>query len=306
MSKLTNRLENLYNIDKEDEEKQDEPKNEDAKTLQTSLDDRLEQATSEYNSVHASLSDHGTRLLFHRERALDLLGNVENLINSIANHPKEFDTEIAEIRVKKQDFRNLCEYAAEELNAAKQSALSSGAGVAGGAAIASLAPTAAMWVATTFGTASTGTAISTLSGAVATKAALAWIGGGALAAGGGGVAAGEALLALAGPIGWSIAGATLLTSVLLFAVKKGKLNKEKEKEIESVLSNNEKIRETDAKVVTLLEKTDAMREGLQLQYTQALKLYGKHFRWIDGKGRASLVAMVNNAKALAISLGEEA
>jgi hypothetical protein len=45
-----------------------------------------------------------------------------------------------------------------------------------------------------FGTASTGTAISSLGGAAATNAALAWLGGGSLAAGGGGVAAGGVVL----------------------------------------------------------------------------------------------------------------
>jgi hypothetical protein len=64
--------------------------------------------------------------------------------------------------------------------------------------------------------ASTGTVISTLSGAAATNAALAWLGGGALAAGGGGMAAGEAFLALAGPVGWAIAGVALLVSGLMF------------------------------------------------------------------------------------------
>lgn len=44
------------------------------------------------------------------------------------------------------------------------------------------------------GTASTGTAISTLSGAAATNATLAWFGGGAVAAGGGGMAAGTLVL----------------------------------------------------------------------------------------------------------------
>ncbi len=47
----------------------------------------------------------------------------------------------------------------------------------------------------TLATASTGTAISTLSGAAASNATLAWLGGGSLAAGGGGVAAGTAVLA---------------------------------------------------------------------------------------------------------------
>jgi hypothetical protein len=46
----------------------------------------------------------------------------------------------------------------------------------------------------TLGSASTGTAIATLSGAAATNATLAWLGGGALAAGGGGMAAGAVVL----------------------------------------------------------------------------------------------------------------
>ena len=55
-----------------------------------------------------------------------------------------------------------------------------------------------------------------MSGAAATNAALAWLGGGALAVGGGGMAAGNAFLALAGPIGWAIAGVALLASGLMF------------------------------------------------------------------------------------------
>ncbi len=46
-----------------------------------------------------------------------------------------------------------------------------------------------------WGTAGTGTAISSLSGAAASNATLAWLGGGSLAAGGGGVAAGTVVLA---------------------------------------------------------------------------------------------------------------
>jgi hypothetical protein len=61
-------------------------------------------------------------------------------------------------------------------------------------AVGALAGYAIMQTAMLVGTASTGTAISTLSGAVATKAALAWLGGGAVSAGGGGMAVGGAVL----------------------------------------------------------------------------------------------------------------
>lgn len=268
------------------------------------LDDQLKTAVTEYNAAYTSLNDHGTKLFNQRERSIDLLDNVEHLINSIANHPKEFDSDIAEIQVNKKEFRDVCDFAKKELEAAQKSAVGVGAGVAGGMAVASLAPSAAMWIATTFGTASTGTAISTLSGAAATNAALAWLGGGALAAGGGGMAAGNAFLALAGPVGWSIAGATLLTSIVLFASKKIKLDKEKKEEIESVLKNTEQLRETDSKLAALLEKTDQIRSGLSEQYTSGMSCFGKNFMELSDDLQTLLGTIVNNAKALSTSLGE--
>lgn len=69
------------------------------------------------------------------------------------------------------------------------------------------------------GTATTGTAIGTLSGAAATNATLAWLGGGSLAAGGGGMALGSAVL------GGIIAGPALLVAGGIFGAKaKEKLN----------------------------------------------------------------------------------
>ena len=270
-----------------------------------SLNDQLQEAITEYNDAYTSFNDHGIRLFNQRERAIDLLENVEELINSIANRPKEFDTVIAQIQIEKKQFRDACAFAKKELSAARKSAVGAGAGVAGGMAVASLAPSAAMWIATTFGTASTGTAISTLSGAVATKAALAWLGGGALAAGGGGVAAGNALLALAGPIGWGIAGASLLTSIILFRHKKMKLEKEKKNEIKSVKSNTEQIVETDAKIDSILKKTVDLRRNLNDQFHAGLIYYNVNYLRIPEGGQLFLGAVVNNAKALAASLSKE-
>lgn len=161
-----------------------------------------------------------------------------------------------------------------------------------------------MWVATTFGTASTGTAISALSGAAATSAQLAWFGGGALAAGGGGMAAGNAFLALAGPVGWSISGATLLASVVLFANKKMKLSKEKKEEIEAVLRNVESIKEINYTVKQLLDKTAKLREMLNTQYGQCMPCYGKNFLELSEDQQMLLGTLVNNAKSLAATLSE--
>lgn len=268
------------------------------------LDEQLQETISKYNAEYAQFENNGSAILRQRERALDLLDNVENLVNSIANHPKRFDAEIEEIQIHKQKFKNVCEFAEQELAEAKKSAKRTGIGITSGIAVASLAPSAAMWIATTFGVASTGTAISALSGAAAESAALAWLGGGALAAGGGGMSAGTAFLALAGPIGWSIGGATLLASIVLFANKKIKLAKEKKDEIEAVLKNTEFIREVNVRVHALLEKTRQLREALDDQYDECVAFYGRNFMEIQHEGQIQLGTMVNNAKSLAATLGE--
>jgi len=67
-------------------------------------------------------------------------------------------------------------------------------GGAGAAAGAYTAYQAALWGVGSFAAASTGTAISGLTGIAATNATLAWLGGGTLAAGGGGVALGAIML----------------------------------------------------------------------------------------------------------------
>ena len=167
----------------------------------TELDRMLSQSITDYNDAFTIMNDKGVQLFVQRSRALDTIAFVEDVVNSIANKPKEFETVFEEVENNRARFKDSCEFAEQELKAAREAAGGAGAGIAAGASVAFMAPTASMWIATTFGTASTGAAISTLSGAAAESAALAWLGGGALAAGGGGMAAGNALLALAGPIG---------------------------------------------------------------------------------------------------------
>lgn len=262
------------------------------------LDNMLSDVINEYNDTYTLMSDKGLKLFIERTRALDTIKLTETLVNSIANHPKEFDAEFEIIDEERKDFTDSCEFADKELQAARTAAGGAGAGAAAGAAVAFMAPTAAMWAATTFGTASTGVAISTLSGAAAESAALAWLGGGALSASGGGVAAGNALLAMAGPIGWTIAGATLLTSIVLFAKKKLKLNKEKNDEIQAVKENIEKVREVDAKISAILDETVKTKEGLDTMYVSCLDMFNGNYVDFSDDQKQQLGALVNNTKAL--------
>lgn len=240
----------------------------------------------------------GIELYQSRLRSIDLLDLATDLVNSIANTPKSFVQDIEEVSHSKQSFKESEAFAHEELNSARKSAASASAGVTAGMAIASITPSAAIWVATTFGTASTGAAISTSSGAAATNATMAWLGGGALAAGGGGMAAGNAFLALAGPIGWSIAGATLLTSIALFVEKHHKIAKEKHEELLSVKRNTEALRETSAAIGALKTQTDALREELSRYFISACRLHGADYLSLSDDEKLALGSLVNNAKSL--------
>ncbi|OON99003.1 MAG: hypothetical protein ATN35_02645 [Epulopiscium sp. Nele67-Bin004] len=85
------------------------------------------------------------------------------------------------------------------------------------------------------GTASTGTAIAGLSGAAATNATLAWLGGGSLAAGGGGMAAGASVL------GGLVAGPALLIAGGIFAATASE-------NLENAKSNRAKVKKASAEI----------------------------------------------------------
>lgn len=177
---------------------------------------------------------------------------IQTLFDHIRNVPEENKLKYEKLKAirvnwKQQAEKIELEYKKAEVKAAGQGVVGIGAGVA----VVALGPSVAMGIATTFGVASTGTAISALSGAAATNAALAWLGGGALAAGGGGMAAGSAFLALAGPVGWTIAGLSIVASGLMFF--KTISDKERLENIYTLISNRD-IKLYELAIVELSER----------------------------------------------------
>lgn len=151
-------------------------------------------------------------------KAMDKLGETElKVLNTfedfsdtwskITNPPKLDDINISSVSLPEFTPKKLKEVSIGA-GVALGSAGSAAAGTLGGFAAAG-ATTAAV---AALGTASTGTAIASLSGAAATNAILAALGGGAIAAGGGGVALGTAVL------GVSSAGIGLLIGGIVFSV----------------------------------------------------------------------------------------
>ena len=272
----------------------------DNKEKQGSLDDQLHDAVNRYNVSYAEFENNGSAILRQRERSMDLLENVENLINSIANHPKNFDADFKEIHLYKKEFKDVCDYAKQELDAAKKSMAGVGAGVAGGMAVASLAPSAAMWVATTFGTASTGTAISTLSGAAATNAALAWLGGGALAVGGGGMSAGSAFLDMSGLVGWAIGGGGLLANS-----KNKKLAREAEESTYKIKEETKKIVKIDIKVKVIKKEIIEIEEYLKLLLNKMMNYGIRDYSKFSDKQLDEIKKLLNTTFSLSSKLCEK-
>lgn len=294
-----NELEDGIILDKEMERN-----GKDSKGKEKKKPDPFDVAVNNYNVSYTAMSDAGHSLLRQRERSADLISLVEHLVNSIARTPKSFEVDLGKSSEYKQKIYDLEKFAVEEIDSARQGAVGAAAGFLAGASTASIAPAAAMWTATTFGTASTGTAISTLSGAAANQAALAWLGGGAVAAGGGGTAAGNALLALAGPIGWTVAGTLMFTSVGLYFKNKRKIRKQKNLEITEIKDRTAKLEKLNAEITALHDQTRLIRTELHNAYVRSIPLYGSDFTGLGSEEQDSLAALVNNTLSCAQLLGE--
>ena len=180
--------------------------------------DKAQAAIKEINNAIGELGEY-TRSLYKS------LTSIQEQFDKIRNVPSEQKLQYEELKQIRLNWKQQADKIDKDYkNVTVKNAGVGAAGAGLGVAVVTMGPTVAMGVATTFGVASTGTAISTLSGAVATNAALAWLGGGALAAGGGGMAAGEAFLGLAGPVGWAMACVSLLASGLIFWKSKSDKN----------------------------------------------------------------------------------
>ena len=159
-----------------------------------------------------SLKELGKQKVFILESTISEFLETFRQLKNVDFKETEGLNELSKLHIDEKDFEELQTY----VNFASSLAGGAVAGSAGGA----LAAFGAYGAAQAFACASTGTAISALSGAAATNATLAFFGGGSLAAGGMGMAGGTAIL------GGLVAGPALL--VLGFvADKAAKKNLEK-------------------------------------------------------------------------------
>jgi hypothetical protein len=106
------------------------------------------------------------------------------------------------------------------------------------------------------GTASTGTAISTLTGIAASNATLAWLGGGAVAVGGGGVAVGTAVL------GGVVAGPVLLATGIGLCVSASRFETKAEKRIAEMKIAQEEMKARGSMLGQVIRRAHELAESI--------------------------------------------
>lgn len=265
-----------------------------------------EETLARYNNSYEKMKNECENLYNVRRQAIKVIKMNQNVINSIANTPKEFDTTLGKIGKELTKFNDTEEYAKKAYNASVQAGINIAGGAAAGLGVASMAPTALMSIATTFGTASTGTAISTLSGCVAQKAALAWIGRtfAGFAAEGAGMAAGQAFLALAGPIGWGITAVSTGVSLISLSNKNKELADKAVNEAKEISVARESLDEVAEKVNSLRAKTDILYKDMDKQRVKILKFLNADYLSLEDEDKYFLGTLVNNTLSLSVLLNE--
>lgn len=137
-------------------------------------------------------------------------------------------------RVKDRDLLERCNISKQTVIEWKTASIRAGEVISGmlrSAASGVATSAAAYGIVANLAAASTGTAISTLSGAAATNATLAWLGGGTLAAGGGGVAVGTLVM------GGFVAAPALLCAGFVMQSEAEKVVTETERRIAKIDKN---------------------------------------------------------------------
>ena len=212
--------------------------------------------------TNALMDDIGTMEL----KILSSFDDFSDIIEKIQGRP--------EFKAYKREGIDLPEYEAEELKKVSLGAevllggvKGAAAGTAGGFAAAGATTSAVV----ALGTASTGTAISSLSGIAATNATLAALGGGALSAGGGGMALGTAIL------GGATLGVGLLVGGVIFNITGSKLSDQ----ADEAYAQAKKIENDVNEIVSYLDELTEVASSFKLSLIKVNGYYRKYVNILD-------------------------
>ena len=221
--------------------------NKTAKEAKQRHDTNIQKLKSKENTCDTAMDKLGKTEL----EILDSFDKFSELFARIKNAPEFGEIDTGTVKIEKFDNKKI-----KEVSVGAGTLLGGIGGAAAGTAGGFAAAGAAYSAVLAFGTASTGTAIGTLSGAAAESAALAALGGGSIAAGGGGVALGTAIL------GGTTLGVGMIIGGTIFRITGSKISKRADEAWQQTI-------EAENKTNQAFEKLDLM-QTLAEKYTYSL------------------------------------
>ena len=211
-----------------------------------------EETLVRYNNSYEKMKNECENLYNVRGQAIKVIKMNQNVINSIANTPKEFDTTLGKIGKELTKFNDTEEYAKKAYNASVQA----GINIAG------------------------------------------------FAAEGDGMAAGQAFLALAGPIGWGITAVSTGVSLISLSNKNKELADKAVNEAKEISIARESLDEVAEKVNSLRAKTDILYTDMDKQRVKILKFLNADYLSLEDEDKYFLGTLVNNTLSLSVLLNE--
>lgn len=266
-----------------------------------------ENSIERYDISYHTMEANCNELYLTRKDAVSAIFDVTRIINSISNRPKSFDTDFGKIGRELDTFTDLEVYAKQEFDSAVKAGIGAITGSAAGASIATLGPNTMIGVATAFGKATTGRAISTLSGYAAKKAAIGWIGrtvGGFAVKQGSGYVVGKTILALCGPIGWGISAASAGGAIVSLTIKTRKIADSLVEEAKEIETARESVDECSASIHYLKQRTKLVLSGLHDDIKRLYDYERANYAELGNDDKCFLGSVVNKTLTLSRLLNE--
>lgn len=266
-----------------------------------------EKYINRYDTSYHEMEEKCNSLYATRKSVVSTISDVTRIINSISNKPKNFDTDFGKIGHELDTFTEMEVYAKQEFDAAVKAGIGAVTGSATGASIAALGPNTMLGIATAFGKATTGRAISTLSGYAAKKAAIGWIGrtvGGFAVKQGSGYLVGKTILALCGPIGWGISAISAGGALASLTMNNKKISDALIDEAKQIETAREAVDECSVNIQYLEQRTMLVLDGLHGDIKHLYDYERSNYTELDDDDKYFLGSIVNKTLTISRLLNE--
>lgn len=269
------------------------------KDMETTLNTAVERLNHQRTACGKSLENYGEEKAYILNHSIREFLEVFSTLKHVNFKNADMFNDLTEIRIEQKDFeqlRNMVDHKEALNQPGVEEALKGGAA---GAALAFGAYGATQ----AFACASTGTAISALSGAAATNATLSFLGGGSLAAGGLGIAGGTAVLG-------GLIGGPMLLLLGAASSKAASKNLEKAKidqqQAEAETADMEKgsleceaIRRRTCRLYNVLARLDSRLLPLVYEMEEIVRKRGRNYLFYPRSAKRRIADCVSLAVAVA-------